>query len=167
MASSIWGNPRQTRDIDMMVALTLEQAQIVQRQLGELYIMSLQEVLSSLEENSPWRSFQILHLEHMFKFDIFVPPSEPFLESLRSRTRQVTLEGIELRIASAEDILVMKLRWYELGNRVSDRQWNDIVQVIEVQGHHLDRDYVRQWANHFELLDLAEEAFTEALPPDL
>lgn len=41
------------------------------------------------------------------------------------------------------------------------------MQVIEVQGHDLERDYVRQWASDFELLDLAEEAFGEASPPDL
>ena len=165
MASSIWGNPRQTRDIDMMVTLTTEQAAMIQAQLGHDFLMSVDEVRAALDDSSPWRSFQILHVGELFKFDVFLPLHDRYFSSLIERARVVSFNDVEMTVMAPEDILILKLRWYELGNRVSDRQWNDIVQVIEVQGSHLDREYVRQWACHFGLSELAEEAFSEALPP--
>lgn len=57
-----------------------------------------------------------------------------------------------------EDIVLVKLRWFELGNRISDKQWNDIVQVLEVQHGNLDEAYLIKWARHFNVLDLLREA---------
>lgn len=58
-------------------------------------------------------------------------------------------------------ILIAKLRWYDMGNRVSDRQWNDIVGVLEVRGDELDLDYVRNWARCFGVEELLNEALGE------
>ena len=66
--------------------------------------------------------------------------------------------GKEFPIASAEDIVITKLRWFVLGNRISDKQWNDIVQVLEVQQGNLDLEYLTRWANYFQVLDLLREA---------
>lgn len=145
----------------------MDQARTLMNSLGPDYVGSTLDVEQALDDPSPWGAFQILHISEMFKFDVFVPREDDFVRSMFDRLQSVTAAGAHLRVLSAEDILVMKLRWYELGNRVSDRQWNDIVQVIEVQAEHLDRQYVRHWARHFGLEELAEEAFSEALPVDL
>jgi hypothetical protein len=164
LASSIWGSPRQTRDVDLSVLAEKEALENAIRSLGDDFLASAEDVALALTERSPWSSFQILHIGEMFKFDIFVPGPDSFTESLRSRTSWVELDELRLRVASPEDILILKLRWYDLGNRVSDRQWNDIVQVVEVQGDRLDRKYVLQWARHFGLSKLAEQALSEAWP---
>jgi hypothetical protein len=49
-------------------------------------------------------------------------------------------------IASPEDIILAKLEWYRMGGEVSDRQWNDILGVLKLQGLRLDLVYLRQWA---------------------
>ena len=32
-------------------------------------------------------------------------------------------------VATAEDTLLQKLRWYRLGDEVSDRQWRDVLGI--------------------------------------
>lgn len=66
---------------------------------------------------------------------------------------------------SVEDIILTKLRWYELGRGISDRQWNDLVLVIETQGDDLDWTYLEKWAAHFGLAELLAEARAEAIQP--
>jgi len=45
---------------------------------------------------------------------------------------------------SPEDVVLNKLAWYELGNRVSDQQWRDIQSILRVQGDTLDQDYLQR-----------------------
>lgn len=72
--------------------------------------------------------------------------------------------GLHIPVSSPEDVILHKLRWYQLGNRVSDRQWNDIVQVLEVQAGRLDLDYLDRWAKHFGVKELLELAIEQADP---
>ena len=52
--------------------------------------------------------------------------------------------------------------WYEKGNRVSERQWLDVLGVIKVQGNSLDKDYLINWAQKLDIYSLLVDAFTEA-----
>ena len=66
-----------------------------------------------------------------------------------------------IAIASAEDIILEKLRWFRLGEEVSERQWRDVVDVIKVQDDSLDLVYLRQWATALGVSDLLERALRE------
>jgi len=61
-------------------------------------------------------------------------------------------------VATAEDIILMKLHWYRLGNEISERQWNDALGVIRVQGTSLDLEYLRDSAREMGLSDLLSRA---------
>jgi len=54
------------------------------------------------------------------------------------------------------------LGWYRLGGGVSDRQWNDVLGVLKVQGESLDKSYLRFWALELKLKDLLEKAFQDS-----
>jgi len=49
-------------------------------------------------------------------------------------------------VASPEDLVLQKLRWYERGGGTSDRQWRDLLGILKVQGERLDFDYLRRQA---------------------
>lgn len=80
-----------------------------------------------------------MHMDTVAKIDLFIVSPDPYHREQLSRaaTSEVS-EGNGVRFMSAEDIILTKLRWYELGRGISDRQWNDLVLVIETQGDNLD-----------------------------
>jgi hypothetical protein len=87
--------------------------------------------------------------------------SEPIVVTL-----QVTgvLETLQIPyFASPEDNILAKLEWYQRGGGISDRQWRDILSVIQVQGARLNRSYLEQWAVELGVDVLLEQAFTESL----
>lgn len=67
-----------------------------------------------------------------------------------------------LFVYTPEDILLQKLRWYQMGNEVSDRQWRDIMGIVVVQGEKLDVDYLRRAAQVLAVSDLLQRAFDQA-----
>ena len=44
----------------------------------------------------------------------------------------------------------------------SDRQWQDVLGVLRVQGSALDRDYMQRMATRVDVADLLAQAFGEA-----
>lgn len=164
-ASSAWGNPRQTHDLDITLKLYRETLEPFIESFEGDYMVSRDEIETALKEPKWPAGFQLLHFDSAFKIDVFLSQEDEYGLLVETRAKQVELApGLSAAYVTAEDIVLMKLRWYELGNRVSDRQWNDLVQVIEIQGDSFDRVYLLKWADHFDLRTLAEDALSEARP---
>ncbi len=129
--------------------------------LGPDFISSEQELTNAIESQDVYRMAQLLHPETMLKFDLFIVPETDYTRGAFERSRTVDDGFGPINVADPETTVLEKLRWYELGNRVSDRQWNDIVQVLEVQKGHLDLSYLNRWAAHFGVADLLELALQQ------
>lgn len=163
VASSIWGDPRQTNDIDLAVVRSSINEVSLRSQLPPNYYIGPNEIEDALKDHSEYPSFQILNMEEAFKFDVFVVAEDDYVLAESSRVREMEiLEDRYAPLASPEDIILHKIRWFVSGGKVSDRQWNDIVKVIEIQLGKLDNSYLAKWADHFEVRDLLTEAFDQA-----
>jgi hypothetical protein len=91
--------------------------------------------------------------------------ADPFhLIQMRRRVLQaISADGqTAIYIASAEDTVLAKLRWFRDGGAVSDRQWNDVLGVLKVQGPTLDLAYLKEWARELGLTDLLAKALDDA-----
>ena len=111
-------------------------------------------------------SFNIIHLETAMKIDVFIQERDSYQNSTSNRKQKDTLvendKSSEFYFSSPEDIILNKLKWYENGNRVSERQWLDVLGVIKVQGNSLDKDYLINWAQKLDIYNLLVDAFMEA-----
>ncbi|MEM6671803.1 MAG: hypothetical protein AAF726_03105 [Planctomycetota bacterium] len=164
VASSALGVGRSTLDVDVVADIRSEHVeQFVQRLADRYYVDSA----SIREAIAAHRSFNLIHLQTMLKIDVFVLGARPYD---RTSFERATLESIggegdrAFPITTAEDVVLRKLEWFVLGDRVSDRQWRDVVGVLRVQGDSLDRSYMRRWASELGLVDLLDEAIAEASP---
>ena len=57
--------------------------------------------------------------------------------------------------------MIHKLRWYEMGGQVSDRQWRDVLGVLKVQSPTLDLGYLESAAAALGLSELLARARSE------
>jgi hypothetical protein len=162
LASTVFGEPRQTLDADLVAQLLLRHAApLVQRLSAEFYI-DLGAVIAAIENQ---KSFNVIHLATVTKVDVFVRWRSPFAQSQFARRQQKQVgdsSALELFFASAEDTVLAKLEWYREGGEVSDRQWRDIVGVLKVQGRALDRDYMARWSRELQVADLLERALEDS-----
>ncbi|HZT80221.1 MAG TPA: hypothetical protein VFA26_08365, partial [Gemmataceae bacterium] len=61
------------------------------------------------------------------------------------------------------DLILFKLRWYRLGNEVSEKQWDDVLSVLKVQAGRLDDAYLDRWAAELHVADLLAKARQESV----
>jgi hypothetical protein len=162
MASSVLGIPRFTQDADITVEPFLGKELAFTTSFSSEYYLSLRSVE---EANRRRTSFNILNLAVGFKVDIFVRKDRAFEQSVMKRRLRLALPESPdqpLMIVSPEDILLLKLEWYKLGDEVSDRQWSDILGVLKVQHDRLDTAYLDHWAANLAVTDLLQRAWSEA-----
>ncbi|MBN2005588.1 MAG: hypothetical protein JXA21_19675 [Anaerolineae bacterium] len=162
LASAVHGVVRTTMDVDLVAALRPEHVAPLAAQLGATFYADEAMIRDAVARHS---SFNLVHLDSMFKVDIFVTTGRPFERAQFERRALQTLSQAPPRAAyvtTAEDIILAKLEWYRQGGELSERQWRDVVNVIKVQGEALDLAYLRRWAEQLRVADLLERVLEES-----
>ena len=161
-ASSIHGMYRSTADIDIVADLTSEQVIPLLNALQGSFYVDEHAVREAIDRQ---QSFNAIHFDSVFKVDIFIPKSDEFSKKQieRRELREIAPELEQMiYVATAEDTILAKLRWYNAGGQVSNNQWADVVGIIGASATRLDFAYLQEWSERLGLADLLERAFTEA-----
>lgn len=164
IASSMHGAARSTLDVDLAAELDEASALRLTAALSDQYYISESAAREAVRHRS---CFNLLHYATAFKIDIFISRGTDFDRQVQDRAMADSLggpNGLPARIVSAEDIILIKLEWYRLGDESSERQWNDVTQVAKLQGSRLDRPYLRHWAKELGVADLLDRLFSEVEP---
>lgn len=164
IASSVYGQIRFTRDADITVEPFPSKAEHLQQLLKADFYISKHAMHQALLNHS---SFNVIHFQTAFKIDIFIQGSNDFDRQLLARSKKLKLtESIDklFSFVSPEDIILLKLKWYSDSGRVSERQWFDIIGVLNLQHGSLDFDYLHSWATNLGLNDLLQKAISESKP---
>ena len=161
LASSLWGVPRSTNDADVMVRpFPGREEELVARFPPDFYLS-----LSAMREaNLKRRSFNIINTSTGFKTDVFVASTRQLDESAfrRKVIRKVpSLGEATVNVLSAEDVIIWKLDWYRQGGETSERQWLDVIGVLEANLPGLDRTYLLEGSQHLGIMDLLDRAIAE------
>lgn len=162
LASSLHGIPRSTQDVDIVADLQLHQVIPLVAALEQTFYVDVDMIMAAVVQRS---SFNIIHLDTMFKVDVFVwSPNTPFHGEIARRQRlQISTEvPASFFVVRAEDIILHKLYWFQLGGGVSERQWKDVLGVLQTQRDTLDYDYLQTVASQGGLAELLAQVFKEA-----
>jgi hypothetical protein len=140
-ASSFHGAPRSTQDIDIVIAPDREQLLALIAEFPEsMYYVSRDAALDALARHD---QFNVIDLATGWKIDFIIRKQRAFSREEFERRRPADLSGVEMDVASAEDVLLAKLEWAKRGG--SARQIEDAAGIIRLQGDRLDTAYVQRW----------------------
>lgn len=157
-ASNYWGRPRMTHDADLVIELDAQQAtDLAQRLMGEFYAPDF--VIQEAAERGD--HFNAIHLKTSFKIDFWLRKPSAYEQACFNRRMQGTMFDRTIWLTSAEDIILSKLLWYKM-SPVLDRQFQDVLEVYEIQRQDLDMAYLDRWAKRLEIYELLERIREQA-----
>lgn len=149
LASSFHGEPRTTRDVDIVVDPSAESLRRFVGTLGppEFYVDD-RAAADALEGRT---SFNVIELASGWKVDLLIRKDRPFSRRELDRRIRVRLLGTDTYVATAEDTIIAKLEWAKAGE--SERQLRDVRSILTVNGEALDYAYIGRWVGALDLAD--------------
>jgi hypothetical protein len=153
-ASALHGIPRATHDIDVVIAPGAAQLRaLVEQFAAPGYYADVEDALEALRHTS---QFHVIDERGVWKIDFIIRKDRPFSRAEFARRRPVTILGVPVYAATAEDILIAKLERARMGE--SERHLRDASGIIAIQREYLDTAYVDRWVAELSLEDQWERA---------
>jgi hypothetical protein len=152
LASNFYGIPRATADADLIVELTSAALDRFRRALPpELQLQSQ----GAFETVTGSVRYAIELQGSPFIFELFARTDDPHDRERFDRRRAVRILDRTMYVASAEDMIVTKLRWATDARRLKDR--DDVRNMLGVIAADLDWAYLRRWTETHGTTGLLDE----------
>jgi hypothetical protein len=160
IAAIAYGDPRTTRDVDMVIQMPRAAVTGLQATLEQagFYVAGADDVTSGRI-----KTLQITQIETISRADLMIAENSAYARAQFERRRRYSFpveNEAEVWLASPEDIIISKLRW---GLRSeSEKQQRDVLAILKVQQGELDYQYIHRWAAEFDIAPLFETLTTAA-----
>lgn len=145
VASVIYGDPRFTRDIDIVLELPESEIDgLVEAFSSQHFYVPPTQTLRDESARSRHGHFNIIHRDTALRADVYLLGDDPLhLWALGRRIRVPLDAGIAIWLAPMEYVIVRKLEYYaDFG---SDRHLRDISMMLEISGEKLNRAELLRW----------------------
>jgi hypothetical protein len=159
LASNVHGIPRSTQDADLVIDVAPDRLTDLARVLPAP--LSLDD--QSAFEGVTGTTRHVIRLAgSAFVCELFHLSDDPHDQDRFKRRKSIPALGRHPWIATAEDMIVTKLRWSLEAGRVKDRE--DIRNIIAVRGTRLDWPYIEHWSERHGTRGLLDE-LRRSVPP--
>jgi len=145
VASVVYGEPRLTRDIDLVLQLRPKDARrFAGAWPAEAFYLPPVEVIAEESARSADGHFHVIHHQTAMRADVYVPGDDALSAWAFAHKVVRRVEDDAVVLAPVEAVIVNKLRYYRIGG--SDRHITDIRLMLRVSGAQVNRAEVERWA---------------------
>jgi hypothetical protein len=152
MAANYYAVPRMTRDIDIVVELSMADVDQLCGLFERDFYADRDTVRAAVAEQSV---FNLIHMERVVKVDFIVRKDSEYRRAEFARRRQASAEGRGFFVVAPEDLIISKLEWARDSH--SEVQLADVRNLLASVAA-LDRDYLTRWVERLGLETLYREA---------
>jgi hypothetical protein len=150
LAAIIYGDPRLTNDVDLVLQLTPGDAERLAAAFpAERYYVPPIETLREEAGRAAHGHFNLLDLETSLRADVYCLGNDALGAWAMARRRSVAIADLTVWVAPIEYVIVLKLRYYREGG--SDRHLRDIAAMRRLSGELIDALVLDDWIVRFGL----------------
>jgi hypothetical protein len=157
-AAILYGQPRVTNDLDVVLSLTDPARVALLRAFPETeFYVPPESVIRAEQARAQRGHFNLIHHESGYKADIYLTGADPLHAwALPLRRRLRWNENLEISVAPPEYVVLRKLEYYREGH--SAKHPADIRAIIEVTG--IDETALTPWLERMGLDTIWQEVRT-------
>jgi hypothetical protein len=151
LAAIIYGEPRLTNDVDIVLRLEAGQADILEAiyPAPDYYTPPL-EVMRAEAARPAHGHFNILDIETSLRADVYcLGEDDPLGAWAMERRREIPVGATTIRVAPIEYVIVRKLEYYRMAG--SDRHLGDVRAMRRISGGMIDRHALAGWVERLGL----------------
>lgn len=144
-----YGRPRASHDIDFVVEIPTGEVGIILKALETLpddFLVQADSVKEAVKHKS---MFNVIHLPTALKLDFWILTNNEFDQSRFKRRKKVKILDQIMEMATAEDTILQKLIWYQMGE--IEKHLIDAAFVYQIQKKNLDKKYLDPWIKKLKL----------------
>lgn len=143
VAAMIYGEPRLTNDIDLIVFLQLEDVTRlrVAYPSPEFYLPPKEVIAAEIERANG--QFNIIHAESTLKADIYMARRDELSSWAFRHPHQYPFDITNIVLAPPEYVIVRKLEYFREGG--SEKHLRDIRAMLAVSGDQIDQEELLRW----------------------
>lgn len=147
VAAWAWGEPRATRDLDVVVNIPFEAANRLSEELkARDMLVPADIIMDYLMDDRSDRPLNAIHIHSGYKADIYLlREGDALREKAFQRRKLVDLGPAlgEVYLHSPEDLILYKLWYYSLSQQT--KHLRDISAIVKTMQGELDYDYIQRW----------------------
>lgn len=143
VACIIYGEPRMTHDIDLVLEVGSRNAVKIEQAfpLDDFYRLPLETL--TVEARRPIRGhFNLIHHETGFRADVYTVGEDPLNHWAMANRKSFEIQGEQVWLAPPEYVIPRKLEFYREGG--SDKHIRDIAGVLEMSSDDLNTDWLQE-----------------------
>lgn len=149
-ASSAHGAMRTTRDVDVVIDPSRQAfEQFLASVDDERFYVDREVARDALRRRS---MVNIIDLRTGWKIDLVVRKHLPHAASEFERRLRGKILGVDVHLATAEDVIVAKLGWAHASG--SERQVDDVRGLLASRAADLDVGYIEHWVENLGLAEI-------------
>lgn len=156
IAVLVWGRPRFTADIDIVIQLKAENIKMLSSELMKISEFGYVDKDTMLEALQKHGEFNFIEGDTGVKVDFWVLDKET--DELKRRVMK-TVDNYSIYFISPEDLILSKFRWRN--ESASSRHIEDIESVFKISGDKLDKKYLIKKSKDQEYEGLLMDLFNK------
>ena len=157
VAATIYGEPRLTHDIDLVIDLGLEEIEKFADAFPiEAFYCPPAEVIRLETGRSQRGHFNLIHHETGLKADVYACGRDSLQKWGLANCRSFSIGGENVRVAPPEYVILRKLEYYREGG--SEKHLRDIAGILELSREDIDFSFLESKVKDSSLNKEWEEA---------
>jgi hypothetical protein len=150
LAAIIYGDPRLTNDVDVVVQLNPDDAERLAAAFAApgWYVPPV-EVIREEAARVAHGHFNLLELDTSLRADVYCLGADPLGTWAMAHRQRIELSGGPVWIAPIEYVILQKLRYFREGG--GDRHLRDIAAIRRISGALIDQPTLDAWVHRLGL----------------
>ncbi|PJE57426.1 MAG: hypothetical protein COU82_02140 [Candidatus Portnoybacteria bacterium CG10_big_fil_rev_8_21_14_0_10_38_18] len=153
-AVSVWGRPRSTADIDIVIKIIEAKITLLTKALRKISKAGYIDEGIAKEAVKKKDEFNFIDSDTGLKVDFWVMKGDKLSQIEFSRKIEKKIDGQKVYFISPENLILSKLEWYKQTD--SNRHLEDIQSILIISGKKLDFNYLKRGAKDLGSLEILD-----------